>query len=62
MGEEVAIEGFDLENELVVVAICRKGKRPARVALDSVEVPDIAPFESRWLNAGNNSRVESDNS
>jgi hypothetical protein len=51
MGEEVALQGFDLENDLVVVAICRKGKRRARVALESVEFPDIGPIETRWLNA-----------
>lgn len=51
MGEEVALQGFDLENDLVVVAICQKGKRRARVALESVEFPDITPIETRWLNA-----------
>jgi hypothetical protein len=50
MGEEVALEGLDLEN-LTVVAVCRKGKRRARVALDSVEFPGITPIEGRWLKA-----------
>ena len=51
MGEEVALQGFDLENELTVVAVCRKGKWRARVALDSVEFPGITPIEARWLKA-----------
>lgn len=51
MGEEVALQGFDLENELTVVAVCRKGNRRARIALESVEFPDITPIEARWLKA-----------
>ena len=51
LGEEVALEGFDLENEMTVVAICKKGKRLARVSLDSVEFPEITPVEARWLKA-----------
>ena len=51
MGEQVALEGLDLENELAVVAVCTKGKRRARVALDSVEFPGITPIEARWLKA-----------
>src|SRR5438094_4872465 len=51
MGEQVALEGVDLEYELAVVAVCTKGKRRARVALDSVEFPGITPIEARWLKA-----------
>jgi hypothetical protein len=51
LGEEVALQGFDLENELTVVAICKKRKRLARVSLDSVEFPEITPVEGRWLKA-----------
>jgi hypothetical protein len=51
MGEQVALEGFDLTNDIAVVAICRKGQRKARVALDSVEFPDLTPIEARWLKA-----------
>jgi hypothetical protein len=51
MGEEVALQGFDLANELAVVAICRKGKRRARVALESIEFADLSPIEARWLKA-----------
>jgi hypothetical protein len=51
MGEEVALHGFDLANELAVVAICGRGKRRARVALDSIEFPKLTPTEARWLKA-----------
>jgi hypothetical protein len=51
MGEEVALHGFDLENELAVVAICSKGKRRARVALASVDFSNLTPIEARWLKA-----------
>jgi hypothetical protein len=51
MGDEVALEGFVLENELTVVAVCRKEKRRARVTIDSVEFPGITPIEARWLKA-----------
>jgi hypothetical protein len=51
MGEEVTLHGFDLANELAVVAICGKGKRRARVALESIEFPNLTPIEARWLKA-----------
>ena len=51
LGEEVALQGFVLENELTVVALCGEGKRRARVALESVEFSNITPIEARWLRA-----------
>lgn len=51
MGDEVALHGFDLANDRTVVAICGKGKQRARVALDSVEFPNLTPIETRWLKA-----------
>ena len=39
MGQEVALEGFDLSNEVALVAIYWTGKRKARVALESVDFP-----------------------
>jgi hypothetical protein len=51
LGEDVRLEGFDLDHGLTVVAVCKKGKRRARVALDSVEFPGITPIEARWLKA-----------
>jgi hypothetical protein len=51
MGEQVTLQGFDLANDVAVVAICRKGKRRARVALESIEFPGLTPIEVRWLKA-----------
>jgi len=51
LGQQVALEGFDLGNQAAVVAICRMGKRKARVALESVEFPLLTPIEKRWLKA-----------
>ena len=51
MGQEVALVGFDLANGMAVVAVCRQGKRTARVALESVEFPSLTPIETRWLEA-----------
>ena len=50
-GGEVALQGFDLENELTVVAPCSDGKRRARVALESFEFPNITTIEARWFRA-----------
>jgi len=51
LGEETAIEGFELASDADIVAVCRRGKRRARIALESVEFPDASPIEARWLNA-----------
>jgi hypothetical protein len=51
LGEAVTLEGFELANDAAVVAVCRKGKRKARMALESVEFPDLLPIEARWLEA-----------
>lgn len=50
MGNEVQLVGFDLNNE-TIVAVCRQGKRRARVSLESVEFPELTPVEARWLKA-----------
>jgi hypothetical protein len=50
MGSEVELVGFDLSNQ-ALVALCRHGKRKARVSLDSVEFPELTPVEARWLQA-----------
>jgi hypothetical protein len=49
-GDDVQLVGFDLSNE-ELVAVCRQGKRKARVALQSVEFPELTPVEARWLQA-----------
>jgi hypothetical protein len=51
LGEEVTLHGFGLANERSVVAICGRGKRRARVALESVEFADLKSIETRWLKA-----------
>ena len=50
MGNDAELVGFDLNNE-TVVAVCRQGKRKARVVLDSVEFPEVTRVEARWLKA-----------
>ncbi len=50
MGSDVALVGFDLRDH-AVVAVCRQGRRKARVTLDSVEFPELTPIEQRWLKA-----------
>ncbi|MDH4174550.1 MAG: hypothetical protein OEV97_12505 [Betaproteobacteria bacterium] len=50
MGTDVSLVGFDLR-EHAVVAVCRQGKRKARVTLHSVESPELTPLEQRWLKA-----------
>lgn len=50
MGNEVDLRGFDLSND-TVVAVWRQGKKKARVALESVEFPELTPIETRWLKA-----------
>jgi hypothetical protein len=50
MGNDVQLVGFDLGNE-ELVAVCREGKRKARVSLESVEFPQLTPVEARWLQA-----------
>ena len=51
LGEELAVHDFALANERSVVAICGRGNRRARVALESVEFTDLTPIETRGLNA-----------
>ena len=50
LDEDVALVGFDL-NPRAVVAVCRTGKRRARVTLDSIEFPEPTPVELLWLKA-----------
>ena len=50
MGNDVTLVGFDLRNN-DVVAVCKQGKRRARVTLDSIEFPEPTPVEQLWLRA-----------
>ncbi len=51
LGQDVALEGFDLTNGKTVVALCRQGKRQARVTLESIAFPALTPIQTRWLRA-----------
>lgn len=53
LGINVNLIGFDLRN-YDVIAVCEQGKRKARVTLDSIEFPDLAPVERLWLQAWQN--------
>lgn len=48
-GEDVILEGFDLTGGTAAVALCRKGKYKAKVALESIEFPRLTKVESLWL-------------
>ena len=50
MGNDVTLVGFDLRNN-DVVAVCKQGKRRARVTLDSIEFLELTPAEQLWLRA-----------
>jgi len=50
MDNEVTLSGFDLNNH-AVIAVCKQGKRKARLTLDSIEFPDLTLVEQLWLRA-----------
>ena len=49
--QEVVLEKFDLVNESSIVAICKKGKQRAKIALESIEFPKLTKVQVLWLNA-----------
>ena len=51
MGRQVTLEGYDLAHGRAIVAICKQGKKSARVAIESVKFAGMTPVESRWLEA-----------
>ncbi len=50
LGQEVALEGFDLKG-YQVVAKCRSGRKLAFVSLESIEFPKSNKSEKLWLSA-----------
>jgi hypothetical protein len=50
LGEDVILVGFDLRNH-DVVAVCQRGKRKARVTLDSITFTELTTAEQLWLRA-----------
>jgi hypothetical protein len=53
LGDEVDLMGFELASDAAIVAVCRRGRRKARVTLESVQFPSLSPVEARWLEAWN---------
>ena len=53
LGQDVRLTGFDIERENAVVAICKSGKKTARVSLSSVEWPKLSKAQQLWLKAWN---------
>lgn len=51
MGRQVTLAGFDLAQGSTIVAICKEGKKRARVAIESVRFHGMTPIEIRWLKA-----------
>lgn len=49
--EEVKLRGFDLADDIAVVAICEKGRKRVRVALEDVEFPEVTTNEALRLTA-----------
>ena len=51
MGRQVTLGGFDFAQGSTIVAICKEGKKSARVAIESVRFHGMTPIEIRWLKA-----------
>lgn len=52
-GQDALLDGFDLEYENAVVAVCKLGKRKARVSLSSIEWPKLTKAQKIWITAWN---------
>lgn len=51
LNQEVRLMGFDIDRENTVVAICKSGKKTARVLLSSIEWRKLSKAQQLWLNA-----------
>lgn len=51
LDQEVVLKGFDIEDGITIVAICKLGKKSARVALESVEWNNLSKAQKLWLKA-----------
>ncbi len=51
LDQQVKLERFEIINDFCLVAVCRKGKRLARVALISIEFPKLTRVQKLWLKA-----------
>ncbi len=54
LGHEAQLTGFDIERDHVVVAVCKSGKKTARVSLSSIEWPKLTKPQQLWLKAWTN--------
>jgi hypothetical protein len=53
LGQDVRLSGFDIERDHAVIAICKSGKKSARVSLSSIEWPKLSKAQQLWLKAWN---------
>lgn len=53
LDQEVRLTGFDIECENTVMAVCKSGKKTARVSLSSVEWSKLSKVQQLWLKAWN---------
>ena len=51
LGYEARLTGFDIERDHAVFAICKSGKKTARVSLSSIEWPKLSKPQKLWLQA-----------
>jgi hypothetical protein len=51
LGHEARLTGFEIERDHAVVAICKSGKKTARVSLSSIEWPKLSRPQKVWLQA-----------
>ncbi len=57
LGQEASLSGFDIENGNAILAICKVGKKTARISLSSIEWPKLSTTQLLWLNAWKNFQV-----
>jgi hypothetical protein len=50
-GEEVKLVGFEVRNDVEVVAVCLKNKKKAWVSLNSIELIKPSKSQRLWLKA-----------
>lgn len=51
LGADATLAGFDLVNGNCLVAVCRRGRHLAHVALESVKFKNINRTQALWLKA-----------
>ncbi len=53
LGHDVALTGFDMENDHSIFAVCKSGKKTANVSIGSLEWPKLTKAQKIWLSAWN---------